>query len=97
MNDPALFASGLNFSYDSNPVLQQVHLDIQCGELIGIIGPNGGGKTTLLKLLMGFLLPTSGKLKIFGKTPFDARLQIGYVPQIHRLDKEFPLTVWDLV
>lgn len=67
------------------------------GEFIGVIGPNGGGKTTFLKLLMGFLIPTQGKIEIFGKTPEAARLKIGYVPQSLRYDKQFPISVLEVV
>lgn len=79
----------LFFSYDEISVLQKVNLQIQKGEFVGIMGPNGGGKTTLLKLLMGFLSPTRGKVKVEGK--------IGYVPQVHRTDRDFPITLYELV
>jgi zinc transport system ATP-binding protein len=79
----------LFFSYDAVSVLQNVCLRVQKGEFIGIIGPNGGGKTTLLKLLMGFLAPSRGKLTVQGK--------ISYVPQVYRTDRDFPITVSELV
>jgi zinc transport system ATP-binding protein len=79
----------LYFSYEGVNVLQKVHLHARKGEFIGIMGPNGGGKTTLLKLLMGFLRPTGGKIRVQGK--------IGYVPQVHRTDRDFPITVIELV
>lgn len=79
----------LSFSYDSITVLEKVKLAVMRGEFVGIIGPNGGGKTTLLKLLMGFLKPTKGKIHLRGT--------IGYVPQIHRTDREFPITVGELI
>ncbi len=83
--------TNLSFRYDSTPVLERLSLAIYAGEWIGIIGPNGGGKTTLLRLLMGFLTPTEGQVK----RPEGTR--IGYVPQVHRTDRDFPITVWDLV
>ena len=79
----------LFFSYEKGTVLQRVHLQIEKGEFIGLIGPNGGGKTTLLKLLMGFLPPTRGTIKIRGT--------IGYVPQVARTDRDFPITLNELV
>lgn len=79
----------LFFSYDTFPVLKNVELQIHHGEFIGIMGPNGGGKTTLLKLLMGFLTPERGEIKTQGK--------IGYVPQSHHSDRDFPITVEELV
>ena len=79
------------------PILEQDALEIAKGSFIGIIGPNGGGKTTLLKLLMGFIHPTKGKIRIFGKSPEHARTKIGYVPQVHKCDREFPITVHELI
>lgn len=93
----SIILSHLSFGYDDHPVLEQDSLSIQAGSLIGIIGPNGGGKTTFLKLLMGFLQPDRGRIEIFGKSPVEARTQIGYVPQYHKCDREFPITVLDLV
>lgn len=80
----------LFFSYGTEGnVLQKICLQIPRGEFVGIIGPNGGGKTTLLKLIMGFLKPAQGKIQVRGK--------IGYVPQAHRTDRDFPITVYELV
>ncbi len=79
----------LFFSYEAEIVLEKVHVRIRKGEFIGIIGPNGGGKTTFLKLLMGFIKPTRGKVSVSGK--------IGYVPQVHHADRDFPITVYELV
>ncbi len=93
----AVELSQLSFSYENIPVLQKADLQIRSGEFIGIMGPNGGGKTTLLKLIMGFLSPSQGKISVFGKSPKEARLQIGYVPQIHRTDRDFPITLYELV
>ena len=81
----------LFFRYDTTPVLERLSLTIHEGEWIGIIGPNGGGKTTLLRLLMGFLTPTEGEVRR------KEGARIGYVPQVHRTDRDFPITVWDLV
>lgn len=87
----------LSFAYESIAILQKVNFVIQRGEFLGVMGPNGGGKTTLLKLLMGFLKPTHGTIRIFGKSPHEARLTIGYVPQVHRIDRDFPITLQELV
>ncbi len=93
----AIKVDDVHFFYTDAPILQDVSLHIESGAFIGIIGPNGGGKTTLLKLLMGFLSPQRGAISLLGKTPEKARLHIGYVPQAHRFDKEFPVTVEELV
>lgn len=86
---PQIELENLCFSYDETHILQKVCLKIRKGEFIGIMGPNGGGKTTLLKLLLGFLSPTSGRIKVSGR--------IGYVPQVQRTDRDFPITVQELI
>lgn len=87
----------LTFSYEEDQILKNVSLSVKKGEFIGIIGPNGGGKTTLLKLLMGLLRPTSGSLSVLGLPPKAARKKLGYVPQVMRFDKHFPISVFELV
>ncbi|NGX28815.1 MAG: High-affinity zinc uptake system ATP-binding protein ZnuC [Candidatus Anoxychlamydiales bacterium] len=87
----------VSFCYKVKPILQDINLSIDKGDFIGIIGPNGGGKTTLLKLLMGMLIPHTGKIQIFGKNPKINRDKIGYVPQIYRIDKEFPISTLEVV
>lgn len=86
----------VDFSYDNVQILEKINLSISEGELIGIFGPNGGGKTTFLKLLMGFLKPTCGSIKILGKSPKEIRKEIGYVPQRTHVDKEFPISVLEV-
>jgi zinc transport system ATP-binding protein len=66
-------------------------------DMVSIIGPNGGGKTTLLKLLLGLLKPDRGEVLIFGKSPQKVRTRIGYVPQFTRFDPLFPVSVMDVV
>ncbi len=97
MTQNAITLSHLSFFYGSTQVLKNTSLSIPQGAFIGIIGPNGGGKTTLLKLLMGFLFPTKGNISILGKSPVQARTKIGYVPQFYRFDKDFPITVEEIV
>ncbi len=86
----------VSFGYEET-LLHEINLHVRRGEFIAIFGPNGGGKTTFLKLLMGFLKPKKGSISILGLTPKKARKEIGYVPQIARFDRQFPLTVLDLV
>lgn len=87
----------LSFSYDDISILKDISFTIDSGEFIGIIGPNGGGKTTLLKLIMGFISPTAGSITLSGKPPQQARNEIGYVPQAMRFDRQFPISVFELV
>lgn len=97
MSGLAIVLDRVSFSFENLPVLQKVDLQIAPGEFIGIMGPNGGGKTTLLKLLMGFLKPTEGNLTLFGRPPTKARLKVGYVPQVFRTDRDFPISLYELV
>jgi len=87
----------LSFQYDDTPLLQDVSLEISKGESIAIFGPNGGGKTTLLKLLMGFVKPSKGTILIDGMPPQKSRRVMGYVPQMSHLDRQFPITALDVV
>ena len=64
---------GLSFSYDGHPVLEDVNLSIPQGDFVSVVGPNGGGKTTLLKLMLGLLRPSHGEVRVFGVTPEKAR------------------------
>lgn len=94
---PAISIHNLSFSYQEMSVLKEISFDVLQGQFIGIIGPNGGGKTTLLKLILGFLKSNEGTIKIFGKNPAAARLSMAYVPQLLRFDKQFPISVMELV
>ena len=94
---PAVEFSGVTFAYESTPVLVDVNLSIQRDECVSIVGPNGGGKTTLLLLMLGLLRPDTGTVRIFGKPPHQARRRIGYTPQHARFDPQFPVSVLDVV
>jgi zinc transport system ATP-binding protein len=78
--------------YDGNVVLDKVSFEVFSGDFIGIIGPNGGGKTTLIKTILGLIKPTSGKL-----TLHISKTNIGYLPQVNQIDKRFPISVIDVV
>jgi zinc transport system ATP-binding protein len=94
---PAISVRDLDFRYERAPILTGVNLDILEGDSICIVGPNGGGKTTLIKLVLGLLVPDSGSIKIFGEKTESGRLQIGYVPQYAHYDPQFPISVLDVV
>ena len=85
----------VTFSYGGPPVLEDVSFAIAEGEFGAIIGPNGGGKTTMLKLMLGLLETQRGFVRIFGLKPDTARRSMGYLPQHPRLDPQFPVTVAD--
>jgi len=77
-------------------VLRDVSLRVRRGEVLSILGPNGGGKTTLLKVILGLLEPDSGSVRVLGREPQDARGRVGYVPQSHSFDTAFPIRVIDV-
>ena len=87
----------LDFAYNGEIVLEDISLSIQQKDFVAIIGPNGGGKTTLLKLLLGLLTPLKGTVSINGKSPQKASQYIGYVPQNVNLNHSFPITALDVV
>jgi len=93
----AISFENLSFSYDSIDVLKNVSFKVEKGEYMGIIGPNGGGKTTAIKLMLGFLNPKKGKVRILGGKPASARPKIGYVPQVNAYDKDFPISVLEVI
>ena len=83
--------------YNSVPILEGINLAIEQDDFLGIIGPNGGGKTTLLKIVLGLIHPSRGKVSVLGKPPDKSRSKIGYVPQHNLFDREFPISVWEVV
>jgi len=87
----------LSFAYDDVTVLQDINLDIYEGDYIAIIGPNGGGKTTLIKLLLGLRTPQCGSIKIDNKEPKKARELIGYLPQYINFNMDMPISVEEIV
>lgn len=97
MNDMVVTLENVSFAYQDVSVLKNATFQVEAGEFIGIIGPNGGGKTTLLKLIMGFLSPTSGTVRIFGHSPKNVLQRMAYVPQTTRYDRQFPITVLEVV
>ncbi len=95
---PAVVFDNVSFAYKKNrPILENVFLDISEGEFSAIVGPNGGGKTTLLRLMLGLLSATSGDIRVFGKPPHHARRRMGYMPQFIAFDMRFPITVFEIV
>jgi len=94
---PIVELVNVNFTYNHVPILENITITVYQKDFLGIIGPNGGGKTTLLKIILGVLKPTSGKITIFGKPPSKGRNMVGYVPQLFDFHRDFPITVLDVV
>lgn len=94
---PAIDLRGVTAGYRGRPALTDVTLQVPAGCLMAIVGPNGGGKSTLLKLLLGMLPLWSGQATILGQRPVEARKRVGYVPQTGSGDWRFPATVGEVV
>ncbi len=83
--------------YDSIPVLEAIDLSIEANDFLGIIGPNGGGKTTLLKVILGLIKPSRGRVTVMGMPPERGRKHIGYISQFNLFDHDFPISVLEVV
>lgn len=90
---PVIEINGVSFTYNGQPVLERVDLTVREREFVWVVGPNGGGKTTLLRLVAGLLRPTAGRISVFGRAPGEISGRIGFVPQHATLDPRFPVTV----
>ena len=93
---PMVVFDHVDFSYGAAPVLRDVSLCIHPGEFVSVVGPNGGGKTTLLKLMLGLLAPDRGRSEVLGLPPRQARPRMGYAPQHAQFDPHFPITVLEV-
>ncbi|RME33035.1 MAG: ABC transporter ATP-binding protein [Gammaproteobacteria bacterium] len=93
----AIRLHGVSFSYDGHRVLEDVSLEVPAGEFLGLIGPNGGGKSTLIRIILGLLRPDSGTVELLGLPPEEGRRRVGYVPQFAGFDREFPVSVEETV
>jgi len=94
---PAVAIEDLEFAYGRHAVLTAVDFRVLRGAFVAVVGPNGGGKTTLLKLILGLLTPSRGRINVLGLPPTQARRRVGYMPQHVILDPTFPVTVGDVV
>jgi zinc transport system ATP-binding protein len=97
MTNLPIHIENLTFSYGPATVLENANVVLSEREFVSIVGPNGGGKTTLLKLILGLLEPQSGSISVFGHRPEKGRKWIGYLPQYTSLDSQFPATALDVV
>lgn len=100
MTKPIVQLENVSFAYNGEHALENVSLDIQQGEYLGVIGPNGGGKTTLLKTMLGLIEPQTGSVKLFGEpiADFEGWYRVGYVPQrATNFDTKLPVTVEEVV
>ncbi len=95
--EPIIQLRNVGFDYENTRALSDINIDIARGEFIAVIGPNGGGKTTLMRLILGLLSPTQGEVRIFGEQPGTYPTRIGYVPQHSNTSPGFPASVEQVV
>lgn len=93
----AISVKNIKISLGGFEILNDVSIEIPQNEFLGIIGPNGGGKTTLLKVILGLLKPNKGEVLIMGNPLKESRDLMGYVPQFNSFEKDFPISVFDVV
>jgi zinc transport system ATP-binding protein len=94
---PVIQFEDVSFTYGGPMVLEHVDLAVEEREFLGVVGPNGGGKSTLLKLLLGLLRPTSGSVRVLELEPLQARREVGYVPQFATFPRDFPIAAEAMV
>jgi zinc transport system ATP-binding protein len=88
---------GLSFSYGEQAVLQGIDFELAAGDFVGLVGPNAGGKSTLLKLILGLLDPQTGRVRVLGRPPRESRRRVGYVAQHPTFPRDFPISVEQVV
>ena len=94
---PIIRIEHLSAGYDQKEVLHDINLTIYSDDYLGIIGPNGGGKTTLMRLILGLKKPTEGSIRFYKDNKEVKEITMGYLPQYNDLDKQFPISVYEVV
>lgn len=93
----AIKIENLSVYFGDTPAITNVSFDVKEGEFLGIIGPNGGGKSTLLKAILGLIPITTGSVQIYGQSQGKNKTDLGYVPQFATMDRRFPISVTEVV
>lgn len=94
---PLIRLEHISAAYDRKTVLEDINLTVGERDFVGIIGPNGGGKTTLVKLMLGLLKPTGGAIRFYQEGKEVPEISMGYLPQYTTIDKKFPISVYEVV
>jgi len=97
MTNSIISMNDVSFSYAGPAVLECINLEVEDGEFLGVVGPNAGGKSTLMKLILGLLKPVCGSVRVLGREPHLVSRKIGYVPQYPAFGRDFPITVEEVV
>ncbi|MFP4039148.1 MAG: metal ABC transporter ATP-binding protein [Desulfosudaceae bacterium] len=96
-NEPVIRFENVSYCHGRWPILEDISLTVSAGDFVAVVGPNGGGKTTFLKLILGLLQPTRGRVRVFGESPQKACRRTGYLPQYAHLDPQYPVNVMEVV
>jgi len=97
-SSPVVRLENVSMRYDRRKVLSEINLVVNYGDFVAVTGPNGGGKTTMLRVILGLLRPTSGSVMYFAPDGKSVdRLSIGYLPQKNKVDSQFPIVVRDVI
>jgi zinc transport system ATP-binding protein len=94
---PVIAINNLWAGYEADTILEDISFEMFQDDYVGLIGPNGGGKTSLIRVILGLLKPDRGSITVMGQDPVRGRKHIGYVSQFQVEDKHFPISVWDVV
>ena len=97
MNNNIIKIENLSAGYEKKTVLENINLNVFEKDFLGIIGPNGGGKTTLIKVILGLLKPMSGNISYYNNGAIVDSIELGYLPQYNNIDKKFPISVYDVI
>jgi zinc transport system ATP-binding protein len=97
MTVKAVEIKNLSVDFNGTPILQDINLSVEKKDFLALIGPNGGGKSTLLKVILGLITPDKGQIKVFHRSPEKARKVMGYLPQHIPFDPDFPINVFETV
>jgi len=95
--EKTISVEGLSVSYERKRVLYNIYLELEAGNIYGVVGPNGAGKSTLFKSILELIDISSGEITVFGKDVNEVRKRLAYVPQKDEVDWNFPATVRDIV
>ena len=95
--NPIIQIEELYAAYDEKTVLRNVNLSVYERDFLGIIGPNGGGKTTLIKSILGLHQPQKGKIRFYKEGKEVPEINMGYLPQYNNIDKKFPISVYEVI
>ncbi|KAA6319566.1 High-affinity zinc uptake system ATP-binding protein ZnuC [termite gut metagenome] len=95
--NPLIAIRNLSVAYDRRIVLHDINLTVNEYDFLGIIGPNGGGKTTLIKTILGLLKPAGGDIRFYRQGMPASSINMGYLPQHNSIDRKFPISVQELV